>query len=123
MKSLDDFPKNAAKKDGHAAICKACQREYVKNHYKNNTQYYVDKAARQKERIKEELKMLKDRPCADCQESYPYYVMDFDHLNDKDFTICGSTKGIKKILAEAAKCEVVCSNCHRIRTHNRRQAG
>lgn len=62
-------------------------------------------------------------PCADCRENYPYWVMDFDHLSDKSFNLAAFAreKGAKldTILAEVAKCEVVCSNCHRTRTHNR----
>ena len=32
-----------------------------------------------------------------------------------------STLDKVKIDAEIAKCEIVCSNCHRIRTHNRKE--
>lgn len=66
----------------------------------------------------------KNRPCTDCHISYPYYVMDFDHLPqyEKLFSIGGSMskgKSLYQIQKEIAKCEVVCANCHRIRTHNR----
>ena len=58
----------------------------------------------------------------DCGIKYPPYVMDFDHLGDKEFVI---SKGVSmhspiKLLKEIAKCDVVCSNCHRLRTYNRR---
>ena len=69
------------------------------------------------------LDLLKTKPCADCQKSYPPYVMDFDHLpgTEKRFAIGQDcTKSIKDIVDEAYKCELVCSNCHRIRTHMRR---
>jgi hypothetical protein len=68
------------------------------------------------------LNKLKDRPCADCGFRYPYYVMDFDHRADeiKRFTISENPNGKHAdFLAEAAKCDVVCSNCHRERTHKR----
>lgn len=61
-------------------------------------------------------------PCADCKENYPYWMMDFDHLGDKDFTISnfsGTIESMEKIIDEVKKCEVVCSNCHRNRTHMR----
>lgn len=66
------------------------------------------------------IKTKTDAVCADCKEDYPYYMMDFDHLGDKEFTIA-SVKGIslEKLQAEIDKCDVVCANCHRIRTHNR----
>jgi hypothetical protein len=49
-------------------------------------------------------------------------MLDFDHLKDKKYNISRmihdgfSWAAIKK---EIAKCEVVCANCHRVRTHNR----
>jgi hypothetical protein len=50
--------------------------------------------------------------------------MDFDHLdsNIKIDTI-GNLRSCsrKRILAEVAKCELVCANCHRTRTHKRKQ--
>lgn len=48
--------------------------------------------------------------------------MDFDHLGDKRFLISSAARrGISfdKIKQEIAKCEVVCANCHRNRTHMR----
>ena len=45
---------------------------------------------------------------------------DFDHLRDKVFVIAFMKNlAPTKLLAEAAKCDVVCSNCHRMRTHGR----
>ena len=66
----------------------------------------------------------KNKPCTDCHLSYPSYVMDFDHLPQykKSFAIGQSIpnkKTLDQIIAEIAKCELVCANCHRIRTHNR----
>lgn len=62
-------------------------------------------------------------PCMDCKESYPYYVMDFDHVRGrkhKNVMELIPTLSKKKIDEEIAKCEIVCSNCHRIRTHSRK---
>lgn len=65
----------------------------------------------------------KNVPCADCGQIFPPVVMDFDHIGEKSFTISGriSARSIEGLLAEIAKCEVVCANCHRLRTHARRQ--
>jgi hypothetical protein len=60
---------------------------------------------------------LKSAPCADCGGTFPPVCMDFDHLGDKKFTVSRAyTRSIGTVLAEIAKCEVVCANCHRIRT-------
>ena len=67
---------------------------------------------------------LKSVPCKDCSQEYPSYVMDFDHIdaaqkrhNISHLARSGAPR--KKILEEIAKCEIVCANCHRIRTHHR----
>lgn len=60
-------------------------------------------------------------PCADCKEIYPYWMMEFDHLRDKSFTIATVVYQLKisleRLKEEIAKCEIVCSNCHKNRTH------
>lgn len=67
-----------------------------------------------------------DRTCTDCLEDYPYWILEFDHINDdKDFTIGQfqeTTSSLDVIIAEIEKCEVVCANCHKNRTHSRRTA-
>jgi len=73
-----------------------------------------------------EVRVLKAQPCADCNHHYPYYVMDFDHREGEE------KKGVinrmiamgwarQTIMAEIAKCDVVCANCHRERTHQRKE--
>lgn len=60
----------------------------------------------------------------DCGVQYPYWVMQFDHRPDevKEFTIGASVDKRSKaaVMAEIAKCDVVCANCHADRTHQRR---
>jgi hypothetical protein len=70
------------------------------------------------------LAELKDRPCLDCGGKFPPECMDFDHVRgEKLFGVgTGVTKGYATILAEIEKCEIVCANCHRIRTKSRRRA-
>lgn len=63
-------------------------------------------------------------PCTDCKVTYPYYVMDFDHLGAKEHLISRlANSGNQSALdRELSKCEVVCSNCHRIRSYSRTMA-
>ena len=60
-------------------------------------------------------------PCMDCSCYYPHYVMEFDHVNgDKKFSgMCRGARSITRIEQEMAKCEIVCANCHRVRTASR----
>jgi hypothetical protein len=65
--------------------------------------------------------------CVDCGEKYPHYVLEFDHK--PEYQKIGSPtelayqSGLTAAMAEAKKCDVVCANCHKIRTHNRGQNG
>lgn len=69
------------------------------------------------------MSKLKAAPCADCGRTFPPVCMDFDHTERNKVRGVGSMKNESpaKLLAEIAKCELVCSNCHRIRTEERRR--
>lgn len=57
-------------------------------------------------------------PCVGCGERDPI-VLDFDHReqSEKLFQIAdGMRYAPAKIMAEIAKCDVLCANCHRRRT-------
>ncbi len=63
----------------------------------------------------------KNRPCYDCGIQFPSVCMDFDHRDRKTKTDLVSKMvfhGAKpeKLKLELEKCDVVCANCHRIRT-------
>ncbi len=60
---------------------------------------------------------LRDHACALCGESDPV-VLDFDHLGEKcrDVTVIAAFGGLSDLLAEIAKCRVLCANCHRRET-------
>lgn len=67
----------------------------------------------------------KNVPCADCGVEYPTCVMDFDHRDPTTKimevgSMVGQGYSIQDLINEINKCDVVCSNCHRIRTYNRR---
>jgi hypothetical protein len=65
---------------------------------------------------REEINNLKRQPCMDCGISYPPYVMQFDHRDPltKKFSIGEQVynKSMSLLLAEVAKCDIVCANCH-----------
>lgn len=63
---------------------------------------------------------LKRKPCMDCGLTFPPCCMDFDH-RDPSLKIAPvgrlvATASRQRLLAEIAKCDLVCSNCHRLRT-------
>jgi hypothetical protein len=112
--------------------CRQCQRDYAKSHYNSNKSKYIERNVLYKNgKIKDEvipvIDALKSKPCADCKQTYPPYVMDFDHLDASTkyrgvADMVGSGHSLENILKEIDKCELVCSNCHRIRTYKRRVA-
>lgn len=120
-KEVDLFNKRSRSNDGYNSYCKECNKLYLKQHYKDNKQYYVNKAQDYKRSVANKIKSIKNVPCADCDIKYPHYIMDFDHKFDKSFNISGAEiyYSFSKILEEIKKCEIVCSNCHRERTHKR----
>ena len=67
-----------------------------------------------------------ERGCVDCGYNAHPAALHFDHLPGVEKT-AGIAKLIGRIgrepmLAEIAKCEVVCANCHAVRTAERRPA-
>lgn len=62
--------------------------------------------------------------CIDCGFSGKDYpgVLDFDHVRGvkiSNINIMKATASFEKVMKEIKKCEVVCANCHRIRTIKR----
>lgn len=61
-------------------------------------------------------------PCADCGIQYPFPAMEFDHVRGtKLFNLASATAKARTLQAveeEMAKCEIVCANCHAVRTYN-----
>lgn len=102
-----DFTRSRQTKDGYHGWCRPCLYLALKRAYKERRTLVED---------------VKKRPCTDCGQSFPTWVLEFDHLRDKTFKIGTVQKGRDKLQAEIAKCEVVCSNCHRFRSQQRATA-
>lgn len=90
---------------------RAYMATYMRERYRKNTL------------VIRQLKL--DRGCKDCGYNTNHAALEFDHLNgrdsDRDTVAQLMGKSINRIMEEIAKCDVVCANCHRIRTFNRLQ--
>ena len=78
------------------------------------------------ERKREFYNELKNNSCIDCGVKYPPFVMEFDHRDPKSRKSHISRvffTSEKMFMEEIKKCDLVCANCHRIRTHKQRLAG
>lgn len=109
----------------------AGHREYMKRRYREDPVFrarHLDLVKqtkeRNKERVRAEIRRLKSEPCVDCGGKFPPCVMDFDHVRGEkcmNISAMSSTStSLRKVLAEIAKCDLVCANCHRLRTCRRR---
>lgn len=118
-----EFNKKKGTADGLQYRCKQCNSEYLKLHYKNNKSYYKEKTKKRAKETHAAISELKKVPCSDCGQTFPPYVMDFDHMHSKVGSISNLTINrrwsLDRLKEELKKCELVCANCHRIRTHER----
>ncbi len=117
-KSLTGFSKRGT---GHQPWCKLCTSERNKLTYKTRPQRRLDlKESTAKYRQQAEqyiMDYLKTHPCP-CGESNPL-TLQFDHIGDKTVEICHALiRGfaLDKIKDEITKCQVLCANCHSIKT-------
>jgi hypothetical protein len=65
-----------------------------------------------------------EKGCLDCGYNKSPYALQFDHISDNKkanvSNLIRSDYSWITIKAEIDKCEIVCANCHAIRTHERR---
>lgn len=111
-KPIEEFAKKGKRRQHH---CKKCKNLYTKQHYQENRQYYIDKALKRTQEIKDLVADLKTK-CNRCPEKHPA-CLQFHHKDptQKEFGISVAVKhawSLKRIMAEIAKCEVLCANCH-----------
>lgn len=110
--------------------CKTCAAKYMKAYWDAHPKQkkkHLQLVDRNKKRKKAKgdvlIQRLKAAPCMDCKISYIPYVMDFDHVRGIKVKNVSLMRYFSEpaILSEIAKCDLVCANCHRIRTFNRMQ--
>ena len=130
IKKVSEFYPKSANRDGYHSYCKVCHNEYTKEYYQKNKDRRCELMRKSRARRNEEHTYLliekKDKkPCSDCGKRYPWYVMDFDHVRGKKLFVMSTagTRSKESVLKEIAKCDLVCSNCHRARTYRRRHHG
>lgn len=94
------------------------QRAAKRRHYEKNKQDYLERNRQYRRTLLDIVRDSKSRPCMDCGETFPFYVMDLHHRDGKEGTVDYFVKFRSRfrLLEEIAKCDVVCANCHRIRT-------
>ena len=97
------------------------QRPYNVEYYRRNRRKEIDRVMTRQRATLEFLRQLRRVPCKDCSGAFEPHQMDFDHRDPpiKAFNVTTSRAMLMKrerLLAEVAKCDIVCANCHSIRT-------
>lgn len=85
----------------------------------NGKIYYNGYKVNRRELRRKFVEELKCGSCSDCQQEFPPCCMDFDHVRGtKRYGIAQAVAqdvSWDTLYEEIAKCDLVCSNCHRIR--------
>lgn len=106
-------------------VCRTCVRKRQRARYAvtgrrsqaPRPSYYADRYRTHKTSVDE----LKQCPCVDCTKHFPAPCMEFDHVQSGKSSNIANMQNCKRqrVAAEVALCEVVCCNCHRVRTAKR----
>ncbi len=122
-KLVSEFHKHAKRADGLQVYCKS--RRAVIDHERYRRQHGGPRRSRvfDANRANWMRELKSGRPCADCGRTFPPAVMHWDHLpgTRKLGNLSTHFRGRSRaaILEELAKCELVCANCHAMRTFER----
>jgi hypothetical protein len=97
-----------------------CKPKRIRKNRKND---YLAERKRNKRKKEKLIDFLSDKCCTDCGIT-DSRLLEFDHIDPQTKTkavarLLSSGYGWERLLAEINKCEIVCANCHRIRTYSR----
>jgi len=143
QKPIAEFNIDRMRSDGLSPLCRTCgqaklqawraanperEKEIERRAYEKNKAAILKRSAHYRRRQVAKLvaQFKEGRPCTDCRQVFPPCVMDFDHRPGviKCFDLKGqnmSRYALARVMEEIAKCDLVCSNCHRLRTWRRRR--
>jgi hypothetical protein len=110
--------------DGYQVWCKTCRKAYDHEYnLRNQGRWKALKQAFRSDKRRWLRELKTDKPCTDCGRVFPAEAMEWDHLPGTvklgELGTSLSQRSRKLILQEIAKCELVCANCHAIRTRAR----
>ena len=117
-KKTKDITEFRIRTDGkYNNFCIECNKEYGKEHYRNNKEYYYERNKKARIELRKWYSEYKSNlQCKICGETHPACI-DFHHKDifTKKFDISRSLPigSKKRILEEMKKCDVLCANCHR----------
>lgn len=100
------------------------RKTHNRTYYEKNKEVVLARNMATKRAISAYLRTIKEEnPCMDCETFYPFFVMQFDHVRGIKLAnlsnVANRGWSLKKVQAEIDKCDLVCCNCHSIRTYYR----
>lgn len=111
--------------NGYQRWCKQCRKAYDAAYHGGRREIRMAQKRVRIAQLVAWMRALKDRPCADCGGRFHPAAMAFDHLPGMPKRLDIATLVLKGSVGlartEIAKCEVVCANCHAVRTFDRRE--
>lgn len=123
-KKPEDFHRKGT---GRQVWCKQCMALAHKRRWAKRKDAHYAKKQERMQALKEWVDALKAAPCTDCGSRFPPYSMHWDHLpgtkkarSEEVSNLVRRGCSRERILAEITKCDLVCGNCHSVRTHERR---
>ena len=104
--------------------CKTCRRQYDADYWRRTRSDRIQMRKVHRRELLAWYRELKSAPCVDCGNSFHHAAMHWDHLPGRSKRLEVSNmvaRGFRRrtILEEIAKCELVCANCHAVRTFDR----
>ena len=118
---LSEFSYRSDKPHLLRSQCKQCLRDRAnRNNAESKEQRRLIQEAKREPARQYVYEYFQTHPCVDCGESN-WMVLEFDHVHgDKLMNVSKMmAHSLDLIIAEIAKCESVCANCHKIRTYAR----
>lgn len=124
LKSSEDFHRRG---DIRQRWCKDCRRGYDAAYHARTKPIRLAQKREAKVARLAWLHERKSKPCVDCGGIFHPAAMTFDHLPGTEKIRDISTLVVRGCMvmakAEMEKCELVCANCHAVRTYMRRLQG
>lgn len=124
-KQEDEFYWQIKSQGRRLSICIPCRKARRKAAWAAGIERENNYANKKKnfDRLRDHVwSILKDAQCLDCGIDNPV-VLEFDHVRGEKFSditrMISSNYSLDKIKEEIEKCEIVCANCHKIRTSTR----
>lgn len=106
--------------------CRLCDNASSREYYALNREKHKKIILERKKKLRGAVqilycKWLLEHPCVDCYETN-ILLLEPDHLRDKSYNISNMINlchSWESVLKELDKCEIVCKNCHALRTIDR----